>query len=141
MPPKRGDLGARIAQLRAMRDWTQAELARRLEVDPSYIPRIEQGERLPSIVLMTRMASVFGISLSDFFSDIPISDKGSHPRVAREIEELDGSGVELISQALEVASKHWTEEDWRRFQKALRSMRDTRHSEGGHSRWRQERSK
>ncbi len=131
---KRGDLGAKIASLREAQGWTQAELARRVRVDPSYIPRIEQGDRLPSIALMSRFATVFSSSLADLLSELPAARLSSHPRLKALESE---SGVELVSRALEAASKNWTEADWREFDRALSMIRDSHsHSKGTDSRWR-----
>jgi transcriptional regulator with XRE-family HTH domain len=128
---KRGDLGARVAHLREGRGWSRAELARRLKVDPSYVSHIEQGERLPSLGLMSRLASTFSMPLADFFSDVPVSEKPPHPELASFGRD---AAVELMSHTLEVTSKGWSEQDWRRFEDALRLMRNS-HSEGKHSRW------
>lgn len=55
-------LGARIAALRRSAGWSQAELARRLQVSASAIGMYEQGRREPAGELLVAMAEAFGVS-------------------------------------------------------------------------------
>ena len=52
---------------RAVKDWTQEELARRIGVTRKTINTIENGVYVPSTVLALRMARVFGISVEEIF--------------------------------------------------------------------------
>lgn len=55
-------LGARIAALRRSAGWSQAELAKRLQVSPSAIGMYEQGRREPAAELLIAMANTFSVS-------------------------------------------------------------------------------
>lgn len=52
---------------RAMRDWTQAELAERVGVTRKSINAIERGHFVPSTVLALRMAALFDTSVEELF--------------------------------------------------------------------------
>jgi putative transcriptional regulator len=57
----------RLKVLRAERDWTQAELARRLDVSRQTVNAIETGKYDPSLPLAFRIARLFGTSIEDVF--------------------------------------------------------------------------
>jgi putative transcriptional regulator len=52
---------------RAVKDWTQEELARRIGVTRKTINTIENGVYVPSTVLALRMARVFSVAVEDIF--------------------------------------------------------------------------
>jgi putative transcriptional regulator len=52
---------------RAMKDWTQEELARRIGVTRKTVNTIENGIYVPSTVLALKMARVFGVAVEDIF--------------------------------------------------------------------------
>ncbi len=53
--------------LRAERDWTQEDLAQKLEVSRQAVIAIEKGKYDPSLPLAFKMARVFGRSIEDIF--------------------------------------------------------------------------
>lgn len=57
----------RIKVLRAERDWTQAELAARLDVSRNSVNAIETGKYDPSLPLAFRIADVFGLKIEEIF--------------------------------------------------------------------------
>jgi len=57
----------RLKVLRAMRDWSQAELAERLEVSRQSVNAIETGKYDPSLPLAFRIADVFGLPIEEIF--------------------------------------------------------------------------
>ena len=58
----------RIKVLRAERDWTQAELARQLEVSRQTVNAIETGRYDPGLPLAFRIADVFKQSIETIFT-------------------------------------------------------------------------
>ncbi len=52
---------------RAMKDWTQEELARRVGVTRKTINTIENGRFVPSTRLSLKLAQVFGVQVEDLF--------------------------------------------------------------------------
>ena len=59
----------RLRVLRAERNWSQAELAERLEVSRQSINAIETGKYDPSLPLAFRLARLFGLPLEQIFLD------------------------------------------------------------------------
>lgn len=57
----------RIRQLRAEREWTQIDLASRLDVSRQTIIAIEKGRYDPSLPLAFAIADVFGLKIEDIF--------------------------------------------------------------------------
>jgi putative transcriptional regulator len=59
----------RLKVLRAERDWSQGDLARRLEVSRQSVNAIETGKYDPSLPLAFRLARVFGLRIEQIFED------------------------------------------------------------------------
>ena len=57
----------RLKVLRAERDWTQADLAARLEVSRQTVNAIETGKYDPSLPLAFRIAALFGQRIEELF--------------------------------------------------------------------------
>lgn len=57
----------RIRVLRAERNWTQADLASRLEVSRNSVNAIENGKYDPSLPLAFRISDLFGLPIEDIF--------------------------------------------------------------------------
>jgi putative transcriptional regulator len=57
----------RLKVLRAERDWSQADLAERLEVSRQTINAIETGRYDPSLPLAFRLAEVFETTIEAIF--------------------------------------------------------------------------
>jgi putative transcriptional regulator len=57
----------RIKVYRAMKDWTQAELADRVQVTRKTINTLENGIYIPSTYLALKIARAFGVSVEDVF--------------------------------------------------------------------------
>jgi putative transcriptional regulator len=59
----------RIADLRAERAWTQADLAQRVGVSRQSINAIETGKFDPSLSVAFRLAKQFNLTVEDIFTD------------------------------------------------------------------------
>ncbi|HJR57605.1 MAG TPA: helix-turn-helix transcriptional regulator [Rhizomicrobium sp.] len=57
----------RIKVLRAERNWSQAELAEKINVARQSVNAIETGKADPSLPLGMRIARVFGVKVEDVF--------------------------------------------------------------------------
>ncbi|WP_406216152.1 short-chain fatty acyl-CoA regulator family protein [Streptomyces decoyicus] len=60
--------GARLRRLREERRLSQAELARRLEISPSYLNQMEHDSRPLTVPVLLRLTETFGVDAS-FFSE------------------------------------------------------------------------
>jgi putative transcriptional regulator len=59
----------RLRVLRAQREWSQADLAERLEVSRQSVIAIETGKYDPSLPLAFRLARVFRMPIEEIFQD------------------------------------------------------------------------
>jgi putative transcriptional regulator len=59
----------RLKVLRAERDWSQADLAERLNVSRQSVNALETGKYDPSLPLAFRIARLFGLSIEEIFQD------------------------------------------------------------------------
>lgn len=57
----------RLKVLRAERDWSQADLAERLEVSRQSVNAIETGKYDPSLPLAFKIAALFGMPIEAIF--------------------------------------------------------------------------
>ena len=61
-------LGVRLRDLRIGRGWTLDELARQAGLSKSYLSRIEDGERQPSLASLLSLAQAYGVALAALFA-------------------------------------------------------------------------
>jgi putative transcriptional regulator len=59
----------RLRVLRAEREWSQADLAQRLEVSRQSVNAIETGKFDPSLPLAFKLAQLFGTTIEEIFSN------------------------------------------------------------------------
>jgi putative transcriptional regulator len=59
----------RLKVLRAERNWSQADLAQRLDVSRQSVNAIETGKYDPSLPLAFRIARLFGTTIEAIFQD------------------------------------------------------------------------
>ncbi len=69
MPGKPG-VGGKIARIRESRRLSQAELAERAQVALGLVRQIEEGELLPSLTPLTKIARVLGVRMGTFLDDV-----------------------------------------------------------------------
>ena len=66
----RKQFGKRIKELRQSKELSQEALAHLAELDRTYIPSIEKGERNVSIEVLHKLSIAFGISISELLKGI-----------------------------------------------------------------------
>ncbi len=59
----------RLKVLRAERDWTQADLAERLNVSRQTINALEKGKYDPSLPLAFKIARLFSLTIEEIFQE------------------------------------------------------------------------
>ncbi len=59
----------KLKVLRAMHNWSQAELADRLDVSRQAVNAIETGKYDPSLPLAFKLARLFNMPIEEIFSD------------------------------------------------------------------------
>jgi len=63
------DMKNRLKVLRAERDWSQADLAGRLDVSRQAVNAIETGKYDPSLPLAFKIGRLFGMRIEEIFDD------------------------------------------------------------------------
>ncbi|MEJ5152767.1 helix-turn-helix domain-containing protein [Comamonas sp. MYb396] len=82
-------LGQRIAQLRKSRQWTQAQLAERLQVEPETISRFERGASVPSLHTLESLASVLRVGIADLLAHSSTAPDDQAMRISAWLSELE----------------------------------------------------
>lgn len=71
---KKDIVGRRIKQLREQQGWTQSELAKKAVMSQAAISQFEEGNRLPSMQALEKIAGVFQMSVSNLLADLNQTD-------------------------------------------------------------------
>ena len=66
---ERDEMKNRLKVLRAERNWSQAELAERLDVSRQAVNAIETGKYDPSLPLAFRIGRLFDMKIEEVFDD------------------------------------------------------------------------
>jgi len=61
--------GKKVKLLRIEKGWSQEKLALSADLDRTYIPSIEKGERNVSITVIAKIAKAFKLNVSELFKD------------------------------------------------------------------------
>ena len=61
--------GENLKRLRLEKGISQESLALSADLDRTYIPSIEKGERNVSITVVEKLANALNVSISEFFKD------------------------------------------------------------------------
>ncbi len=61
--------GKNLKRLRLEKGISQESLALSADLDRTYIPSIEKGERNVSITVVEKLANTLNVSISEFFKD------------------------------------------------------------------------
>jgi transcriptional regulator with XRE-family HTH domain len=61
--------GLKIKELRKLKKLSQEKLANLAEIDRTYLPTIEKGERNVSIIVIEKLAHALGVNIKDLFDE------------------------------------------------------------------------
>jgi len=61
--------GLKIKELRKLKNLSQEKLANLAEIDRTYLPTIEKGERNVSITVIEKLANALGVNIKDLFDE------------------------------------------------------------------------
>ncbi len=90
-------LGSRIAALRRHANFSQAELAARLQISPSAIGMYEQGRREPSTETLVALARIFEVSTDYLLTGQPSLQEQSRLETIL-LERIDAADRRLDSR-------------------------------------------
>jgi len=121
-----GFIGKNIRNLRRQRNWTMAELAAKIGMNPVPLGRIERGVNAPSASVIYRLAKALGVSVDtlfaeheqDFRSFQHESSRDPFPVTLDKLDEVLPKKVKAMAQAL--IDAFWALEDICNAQKRAR---------------------
>lgn len=61
--------GEKLRILRKQRGLSQTELAESLDVQQSYVGKLERGERMPNVAMLGKVAALFSVSFDQLMDD------------------------------------------------------------------------
>lgn len=71
-------LGARLKEVRTKANLSLREVARQLDVSPSFVSQIENGKSQPSVVTLYQFAQLFGVPIDQLFGSNGKSNSMAH---------------------------------------------------------------
>ena len=77
MPTLQHQFGRKLRELRLAHNWTQEQLAERLEVSINFLSYMERGIKAPSFPNLERIARTFQVTVSTLFEISPPNSEGS----------------------------------------------------------------
>jgi len=89
----RRDLGSRLTQLRGTRGWKQRELARRAQIDPGRLSKLERGVHRASVDELVRLSRALNAGLDEIVFGASMTLEGKWQRLLRELESAGGSAA------------------------------------------------
>lgn len=99
-------LGQRIAERRKSLNWTQDQLAERLEVDAETVSRFERGATVPSLVTLDRLAAVLKVSIADLLTDASATPTDQAIRISAWLESLPADDSDYVLEQIKGLCEH-----------------------------------
>lgn len=99
-------LGQRIAGCRKSLNWTQDQLAERLEVDAETISRFERGAAVPSLVTLDRLAAILKVSIADLMADASATPTDQAIRISAWLEPLPAEDSDYVLEQIKGLCEH-----------------------------------
>ena len=90
------DLGGTLRELRLKSAWTLEELAQKVSLSKSYLSRLEEGDRQPSLAALLALSRAFQVSLASLFSEGREKTEGVITRAA-DARPSAGNGLTYIA--------------------------------------------
>lgn len=109
-------IGNKIKKLRQDKNWSQVQLAQKIDVNKRFVSAYETGKSLPSANTLQKLAEVFGVSVDYLLSDdeqtrnlatVPITDK-TLLEYFEEIQRMtpdDQKAVKILLEAMIIKNK------------------------------------
>ena len=79
-------IGERIKNKRKEKDWTQEQLAELANMHPTYVGKMERGDKSATLDSLEKVVNALGISYVELFKDIqPSTDEYNENQVLNQI--------------------------------------------------------
>lgn len=92
----RGIISANLIKYRKANNLTQMELSEKLQYSDKNISKWERGESLPDIVILNKLANIYGITVNDFLTENE-NVKPSEELTSKKHKFLDKKQLLIIS--------------------------------------------
>ena len=99
-------LGAKLAELRIAKGWTQEQLAERLAVAPETISRFERGATLPSLLTLQGLAQLFRTPISGLLGDASSNVDDQAATISKWLGDLEADDREYVLAVVKRACDH-----------------------------------
>ena len=93
-------IGIRIKDIRNKREFTQEELAEKIDINPKYLSSIERGKENPTLNTLIKLSESLDVNLNDIFHQIEIEDPAK--RKALLISLLDEANDDQLKLAYRI---------------------------------------
>lgn len=113
-------LGDKVRELREIRGMSGVELARQVGINASYVSEIENGNRVPSIDVLKKIANSLRADPGYFISERAVNPKDIDGVPLEFLKYLlDENKIEFLKIAKELDEKNLPPETIRRYIKAI----------------------
>lgn len=99
-------LGQQIAARRKTINWTQDQLAERLEVDSETISRFERGVTVPSLVTLDKLARALNSSTADLLSEASAAPSDQAIHISQMLTDLSSEDGEFVVSQIKALCDH-----------------------------------
>lgn len=89
------DVGRRVAELRAVRGWTQEVFAERADVSVGYVRQVEGGRENLTLSSIAKLAGLLGVEAMDLLVP-PVSREAQRGRPRRSTERVTAGAAEVL---------------------------------------------
>ena len=103
-------IGEKLREIREKKGFTMREVAEIIDINYSYISKIEKG-KIPSLEKLNKLCDLYGIPVASLF--------GEEVKTPKELQDI---GVEWISFAKEMEKKDISPEEIKQIMAALKLM-------------------
>lgn len=97
-------IGLKIKKLRKQFNKTSTELAKEVQISQPYLSQIENGHQAVPLDVLIKICGVFGITLSEFFSDKLVINT-QFQKLLLSAEKLNEEQIEALQKFLDTIQK------------------------------------
>ena len=89
-------LGEKIKKERLANSLTQAKLAEKVEISPTFLGQIERGERVPSLETVVNIAITLNITIDGLLCESELSDAAVISELSLALSKMSNSEKTLL---------------------------------------------
>lgn len=82
------NIGKGIKFVRVASDLKQGEMATKLEISQNYLSLLENNKAEPSVALLKKISSVFGVPAGFLFWEDAMPEDGSSPEITQRMHKI-----------------------------------------------------